>query len=182
MGEAFIYHCKRDGFVGSRLYPLNSIKSLLPEVYTKEAKKYEGREWLLNVSIPGLNALWNDVIHFSLMHPSLIYRTLSEIGFDHHKVRREWFVVPLKDIAGSNAVLYKNTRKDRSSREYPETEFEPVNASRVLELSGMPERNLAYYKECFSQKTYPLLWGFAPHVLFRGELDVSGYATLNWQD
>lgn len=168
--------------MGNKLYPLNSLKNRLPEVYAKEVKKYEGREWLLNVTIPGLNALWNDVLHFSLMHPALIYRTLSRIGFEHHKIRREWFVVPLRDVVGAHAALYKNTRKDRSSREYPESEFEPVSAVRVRELSSMPERNLVYYNECFAQKTYPLLWGFAPHVLLRGELDISRYTTLNWQD
>lgn len=168
--------------MGNRLYPLNSLKNILPEIYQKEVRKYTGREWLLDVAIPGLNALWNDVVHFSLMHPSLIYRTLSEIGFEHHKVSREWFEVPVGDLIKAPSVLYRNARKDRSSREYPLSDFEPVKADRVRELSGMPERNLAYYRECFGQKTLPLLWGFAPHVLVRGELDVSGYRTLNWQD
>jgi hypothetical protein len=182
MAEVYVYHSKKPGFVGNRLRPLNALKKELPEVYSREVKKYEGREWLLDVTIPGLNCLWNDVIHFSLLHPKLIYRTLSEVGFEHHKISRDWFIVPLKDVMRSPAALYKNTRNDRSSRVDSPLDYEPVTEERVIELSGMPARNLAYYKECFEQKTYPLLWGFAPHVLLNGELDVSGYGTLNWQD
>lgn len=180
MSKAYIYHAKRPDFVGDRLYPLNTLKGRLPEVYAGAVKKYEGREWLLDVKVPVLNALWNDVIHFSLMHPYLICETLSDIGFEHHKYSREWFEVPVADVLKFPSIIYKNTRKDRSSRIFPESDFEPVREERVLELSGMPERNLAYYGECFADKTIPLIWGFAPHVLIKGELDISGYRTVNW--
>ena len=180
MAGVYLYHSKKPDFVGNRLYPLNAIKDRLPDVYSREVKKYCGREWLLNVTIPGLNALWNDVIHFSLMHPSLIYRSLSKTGFEHHKIAREWFEVPVEDILRQPAVIYRNTRKDRSSRIYPAAEFELVSEPRVLELSGMPERNLVYYADCFKEKTYPLLWAFAPHVLVKGELDVAGYRIFDW--
>lgn len=79
-------------------------------------------------------------------------------------------------------ALYKNTCQDQSSREFPESEFEPVRVERVRELSGMPERNLRYYKECVAQKTYPLMWCYAPHVLIKGELDVSNYRTFDWRE
>jgi len=180
MPKTYIYHAKKPDFVGDRLYPLNTLKGRLPEVYAGAVKKYEGREWLMDVKISTLNALWNDVIHFSLMHPSLIHETLSNIGFEHHKYSREWFEVPVEDILKLPAVIYKNTRKDRDSHEFIETDFVAVNELRVRELSGMPGRNLVYYKECFAGKTWPLLWGFAPHVLLKGELDVSGYRTVNW--
>lgn len=180
MAGVFLYHIKKTGFVGERLYPLNSIKDALPEVYAREAKKYEGREWLMDVAIPGLDVRWNDVLHFSLMHPSVIFNELSAHGFTHHKVSREWFEVPVADIMAQPAVLYKNMRKDRSSRVYPASEFEAVSEARVKELSGMPARNRDYYEECFGQKSYPLLWAFAPHVLLKGSLDVSGYRVFDW--
>lgn len=159
---------------------MNSIKDTLPEVYSREAKKYEGREWLMDVQIPGLGARWNDVIHFSLMHPAVIYSELSAQGFSHHKVSREWFEVPVTDIMALPSVLYKNAREDRTSRIYPASEFETVSESRVKELSSMPPRNRAYYAECFGQKSYPLLWAFAPHVLLNGTLDVAGYRVFDW--
>ena len=173
---------KRPGFVGARLYPLNRLKDSLPAVYENAIKKYEGREWLMGVTLPTLGCLWNDVLHFSLMHPAVIYKHLLDVGIDYSKRELLWFEVPLADALAHPNVLYKNSRQDRSSREFPESDFEPVTAERVSELCGMPERNLRYYKECAEQKTHPLLWGYAPHVLVNGELDVSGYRTFDWRD
>lgn len=181
MDQVFIYHGRKPGFSGETLYPLNALREHMPEVYAREAKKYEGREWLMSATIPGLEALWNDVVHFSLMHPSLIYQELSRQGFTHHKIAREWFEVPVTALDGRPAVIYKNTRKDRSQRDFPPHEFEPVDPRRIRELSGMPERNRAYYAECLANKSYPLLWAFAPHVLVKSRLDISGFRVINWQ-
>lgn len=136
----------------------------------------------MKATLPTLGCLWNDVLHFSLMHPANIYKHLSEVGIDYSKREVRWFEVPLRAALEHPCVLYKNTRQDRSSREFPESEFEPVRAERVRKLSGMPERNLLYYKECVAQKTFPLMWGYAPHVLVKGEFEVSGYRTFDWRD
>lgn len=181
MAGGHIYHIKRPDFAGTRLYPLNRLKDTLPAVYGSAIKKYEGREWLMGVKLPALDCLWNDVLHFSLMHPSVIYKHLSAAGIDYSKWELLWFEVPLADALAHPCVLYKNTRQDRSSREFPESEFEPVSPERVTELSGMPERNLRYYKECVAEKTHPLLWAYAPHVLVKGDLDISNYKTFDWR-
>lgn len=181
MGKTCVYHIKQPNFVGERLYPLNNLKPKLPAIYENAVKKYAGREWLLEVRLPKLNCLWNDVLHFSLMHPAVIYKHLRAVGVDYSRRELLWFEVPLEDILAHPSALYRNTRKDRSSREYPESEFEPVTAERVRELSGMPERNLEYYRECVAQNTYPLMWAFAPHVLVKGELDISDYRVFDWR-
>jgi len=74
MQEVYIYHIRRPDFIGSRLYPLNRFKDKLPAIYENAIKKYEGREWLMAAMLPILGCLWNDVLHFSLMHPGEIYR------------------------------------------------------------------------------------------------------------
>ncbi len=181
MGKTHVYHVKQPGFVGERLYPLNKLKAELPAIYENAVKKYAGREWLLAARLPTLDCLWNDVLHFSLMHPSIIYKHLMDVGADYSKRELLWFEVPLEHTLKHPCTLYRNTRKDRSSREFPESEFEPVTEERVSELSGMPERNLEYYRECLAQKTYPLLWAFAPHVLVKGEFDVSDYRIFDWR-
>ena len=62
MAGVNIYHVKRPDFSGTRLYPLNRLKDRLPGIYESAVKKYEGREWLMNVAIPTLGCLWNDVL------------------------------------------------------------------------------------------------------------------------
>ena len=136
----------------------------------------------MDATLPSLDCLWNDVLHFSLMHPAVIYKHLSDVGVDYSKRELNWFEVPLEDILIYPCALYKNTRQDRSSHEFPTGDFESVTVTRVQELSGMPERNLLYYRECVVQKTSPLLWCYAPHVLVKGELNVSGYRIFDWRN
>ncbi|MCX5786422.1 MAG: hypothetical protein NTX59_12110 [Elusimicrobia bacterium] len=135
----------------------------------------------MKVIIPPLDCLWNDVIHMSLMHPSLIYRTLSEIGFEHHKIHRDWFEIPLCNVA-VNSILYKNDRRKEDRREFLNSDFEPVSVGRVKELSGMPEINIEYYRECLEEKQYPLMWGYAPHLLLKGKLNVTNYRVFDWRE
>ncbi|HNT98269.1 MAG TPA: hypothetical protein PKK31_08400 [Elusimicrobiales bacterium] len=147
-------------------------------------KKYEGREWLTRAVIEHFGCLWNDVLHFSLMHPSVIYKALSETGFGHHKVSREWFEVPLEDVLSTDSVIYRNEEegdKDGKERKLSIDEFEPVASARVKELSGMPDRNLRYYRRSFEKKRPPVMWGYAPHLLYKGELDVRSYKVFDWQ-
>ncbi|MDO8804933.1 MAG: hypothetical protein Q7R35_10905 [Elusimicrobiota bacterium] len=177
----FVYHAKQPDFIGSRLFPLTTLKEKQPVIYSRVVKKYEGREWLMKLVIPPLNCLWNDVLHMSLMHPALIYRTLSEMGFEHHRYQREWFEIPVADVA-ARSILYRNSTDRGDGEDLLASDFAPVSAGLVSELSVMPELNAEYYRKCLAEHKPPLLWGYAPHVLFKGELDISNYRVLNWQD
>ena len=108
--RTFVYHAKQPDFFGPRLFPLTTLKEKQPEIYSRVVKKYEGREWLMKLVIPPLNCLWNDVLHMSLMHPALIYRILSEMGFEHHRYQREWFEIPVADVA-ARSILYHDTKR-----------------------------------------------------------------------
>lgn len=183
MSQVCVYHIKQPGFRGEKLYPLSKLKGVHPDIHARYLKKYEGREWMNAVVIEYFNCLWNDVLHFSLMHPSLIYKTLTDLGFEHHKVQREWFEVPLHAIPAASACLFRNEDDDDDDgrvRSLPVKDFEPVDAARVVQLSVMPERNLRYYKRCSEKKTPPLLWGYAPHLLYKGELEVKELKVLDW--
>ena len=108
--RTFVYHAKQPDFFGPRLFPLTTLKEKQPEIYSRVVKKYEGREWLMKLVIPPLNCLWDDVLHMSLMHPALIYRILSEMGFEHHRYQREWFEIPVADVA-ARSILYHDTKR-----------------------------------------------------------------------
>lgn len=77
--DLFVYHRKSKNFVGDTIFPLNHLP--FPEVKTREQKKYQGRESLLETKIPPLDCLWNDVIHCTPVHPSIVYSALREAGF-----------------------------------------------------------------------------------------------------
>jgi hypothetical protein len=183
MKNTYVYHRKSFDFIGDKLYSLNDIKTIHPSIYESIVKKYNGREWMLDISIPPLNCLWNDVIHTSLMHPSLIYKTLNEVGYQRKNLL--WFEIPLADILKFPNTLYLNNREDKKVDKtitFLESEFESVNSNRISELSGMPDINLKYYRECFKKGEECLLFAYAPHVFFKGVLDISKYRVFDWKD
>jgi len=44
----YLYHLCASDFQGTTLYPLNGLRSQLPDVYDREQKKYVGRESVLD--------------------------------------------------------------------------------------------------------------------------------------
>jgi len=180
MSEIFVYHMRPVNFTGTVLYPLNRLKSALPGLYEGAKAKYQGREWLLDVRIPALDCLWNDVLHFSLMRPSVIYKGLIDAGCVLKEI--SWFEVPVSDILNGPSTLYLNTRPWDDDKILIDPDFEQPTAGRIRELSGMPEINSEYYRSCAARQERPLLWKRAPHLLLRGELVVANYRILNWKD
>lgn len=82
MTKNYLYHKVPPDFVGPILYPLNRLKQRLPDVYARQVKKYQGREAVLKRRIPHLNCLWNDVLHFSPVHPTQCRAALQAAGFN----------------------------------------------------------------------------------------------------
>jgi len=182
MPKTFIYHRKAPDFTGGTLYPLNRLKKRLPALHENAVKKYKGREWLLNVTIPPLTCLWNDALHFSLMHPSVIYKSLLSTGFNDSDRELLWFEVPLEDTLSQPTTLYLNTRPWQEEKILINSDFKLATEGNVHELSGMPEINLQYYRDCAAKGERPLLWKRAPHLLLKGELSVTNYRVFDWRE
>jgi hypothetical protein len=66
----FVYHICQPDMVRTTLYPLNTLKTLHPELYARQVAKYVGREAVLGFRIPYVDVLWNDTVHTSVIHPA----------------------------------------------------------------------------------------------------------------
>jgi hypothetical protein len=116
------------------------------------------------------------------MHPSLIYKTKSDIGFEDHKKSVLWFEIPLQDVMSQSSLIFRNTRLWQNSKTLVDSDFEAVAPDRVAALSGMPDINSQYYLECFKKGEKPLLWKRAPHILLKSRLNIEKYRVFDWQD
>jgi len=157
--------------IGDVLYPLNELKRSNPHVYEKEVMKYTGREHILEDIIPMLDCLWNDVLHFSPVHPSLIKSALAECGKEFHA---EYFEIPADMFDPKNTILYLNgemAKKDPLNWK----EYDPALLPRY---SQMPELTKKYYKEKLEKGEQPLLYAKIPHVLYRGSMDTRGFERI----
>jgi hypothetical protein len=154
--------------VGTVLYPLNELKEREPEVWRREAAKYEGRDYVLEEPVPPLGCLWNDVLHLSTVHPAEVVAALEAVGLQ--PLRRRAFRVDAGTLDPSRAVIFLNRRADVSDR-IDESQWESFEPARVTALTTLTEPTRRYYRECVARGVRPLLYAYLPHVFFRGALE-----------
>jgi hypothetical protein len=174
MGEPFVYHRVGENMQGSILYPLNQLKEIYPDIYAEHLKKYEGREHVLETRIPPpLDCLWNDVLHFTAVHPRTLFTNLEKAGFDAAALTwKQWFKIPIRlfDPAHTIVCLYR-----RDLRIVPDArDFTAFDMARMTEYQTVPQETLDYYKEQRALGERPLFFHRVPHILFKGTVDVSG--------
>ncbi|HET8574815.1 MAG TPA: group-specific protein [Candidatus Paceibacterota bacterium] len=164
----FIYHRVPQNMRGDVLFPLNVLKEKYPEVYDQAAAKYAGREHVLQRKIPFLDCLWNDVIHFSPVHPSEIKKALAEAGSDRIF---EFFQVDAEALPPENTLVYLH-------HGWEEKDFISFDPEELRQFSHMPETTKEYYREMISENKSPLLFHGIPHVLYKGSLDTHGFRKI----
>jgi hypothetical protein len=99
---------------GTTLYPLNQLKNSYPDAYGNAIEKYKGREFLMSVKVPILEALWNDFIFLSPIHPHILYKeylaAMKQSGLENLPAEREFYKIPIEKINESKCVVHMHSR------------------------------------------------------------------------
>ena len=173
----YVYHKKPKNMFGNILYPLNSLKHINQDLYKEESSKYKGREERIKNVIPILNCLWNDVIHLSTINPRLINKALVNSG---HKVTdAQFFKIDISQIAQFPAVFFKYIH---DVWELLPDEFELLDIDKYAELKEVPIKTINHYRWCAENNKRPFLHHGIPHVLVKGEIDISNAKVVTWAD
>ena len=168
----FVYHRVPEDLKGHILYPLNQLKSVYPSLYATKAASYQNRQAVTQARLPLLDCLWNDVLHFSPVHPSKVQQALVEAGFAR-KRRRYFEVDPLeKGFSVTNAVIFLHQRVNLEKFQLEEADFRVFDLAKLSSLGEMPEATVTYYREMFEQGKHPLVYLYVPHILYQGRLDI----------
>ncbi|MES2436840.1 MAG: hypothetical protein V4519_02420 [Patescibacteria group bacterium] len=167
----YIYHWVPEDMQGDTLYPLNILKDLHPDLYATEALKYTGRERVMQQQIPILNCLWNDVIHFSPIHPWIIKQALIDAGRTK-SFTTSFFEIDPHLLTPENTIVYlhKHTDKTHKMTEENFAKFDPDNVGQYAEL---PQVTKDYYKEMYGKGERPLLFVGVPHILYKGSINTN---------
>jgi hypothetical protein len=160
---------------GTILYPLNVLKETHPEVYTEHAKKYEGREQLLTATVPPLDCLWNDVLHFTAVAPHELKANLAKAGITTEPTA--WYKVPVTLVEGKNSIAFLYRRDLGVMPNFKE--YEPFDASRMDIYRKVPDETIEYYKEQNAKGKRPLLFHLVPHILYKGTIDITGFDIIS---
>lgn len=156
----YIYHILPPNLEGSVLYPLNELKNIKPQVYAAHAKKYEGREDLMDFIIPHLNVKWNDVLFFSAINSAIF-------NLNYNKI-------PITDLPEDKTVvyLYNNTDVNKITKLEQIVKLDYKKYKEPQELSQI---SLDYYDDCIKNNKKILNFVGVPHIMFSASLDISKY-------
>src|SRR5687768_2840534 len=101
----YLYHRVPEMMLGDTLYPLNKLKDIYPEAYAHALAKYQDRKHIVNQTIPGVNWLWNDVLHLTAVHPQKIRVAMQEAGFSDLK-QASYFQINAASIDPTQTIVY----------------------------------------------------------------------------
>ncbi len=165
-----LYHIKPTHLVGDIIYPLQELKALYPDIYTKQMQKYQGREWVPENRIPMLNCTWADVVFLTAVHPATITAALKACG-DREERHFDAFAFEPSNLDQSRLAVY----------EFAPPEERVSGWYRAFEVSALAEYNViseritkAYYTKAISAGQRPFLFAGIPHILHRGQLSIAG--------
>ena len=169
----FVYHRVPVNLTGSVLYPLNQLKQVYPNIAAVQLKKYQGREAVLNQRIPRLTCLWNDVLHFSPVHPAKIKAAMEEAGHTVSSRRWRYFEVDAAFFSPDNAVIWEFRERQGPHIPIDESEGLPYEPRLLVKYTEVGEWTQRYYAEVKPGARVLLYVGIA-HVLYKGHLNVEG--------
>lgn len=165
----YLYHGVPVLLEGKELMPLNDLKKEHPKMYKEEVKKYEGRKKLLKIKVPLLNCLWNDVLHFSAIHPKKIKKAIIESGFNA-KYKWKFFKVNPKLFNLKKIIVYLYDYKIRNKP--LKKDFVPFKVKDLPKYSKLKKATKDYYKKEIKNNKRPLMYHLVPHILYKGRLKI----------
>lgn len=148
------------------------------ESYEAHAAKYQGREDLMDATVPILDCKWNDVIHFSSLDPSVILKELIKIDPDLELKRRNYYRVHVDEVKAMNAVVFSPNGSRSDGFSIREEEVCPLSRETYQELKKVPLETIEYWKKAKSSNNKLLWFAHVPHVLIKGEFEVKDLEVL----
>jgi len=178
--ESYVFHRVPDDLRGSMLYPLNQLAGVHPDLYTELRKRYATREDIAALRIPPLgNCLWNDVLHFSPVHPNRLKQALEGSGHALPDGWHRFFQVDTRLLAPADTVIYRSETIFWSGKfdigdasKQLGRECLPFDPGTLRHFGEIPQAARDYFASVAPGSGLALFLG-VPHVLFKGRIDLN---------
>lgn len=172
----YLYHRVPEQMQGTVLLPLNAFAERWPELYRAQTAKYRGRENLMKARVLSLDCFWNDVIHMTAVHPGEIKSGLAKVGHPTEELGSFFEIDPLQLDVRLMAV-YKHIKPAHDT--IPPGEILHFQRQHLQKYAQIPDAARAYWERCKRARQQPMAFGFIPHILHRGPIDVSSSPVIN---
>ncbi|RXJ71144.1 hypothetical protein CS022_21625 [Veronia nyctiphanis] len=168
-----IYHRVPSNLDGSELVPLNELKQQSPALYKHHVQKYATRPAALNRKVLPLNCFWNDVLHFTPIHPEKFMRALNDIGYQVHNLGK-WFEfeVTTQAFELSKMALFWSPNQVFGDWSEKAEHYHSIDLESGQQFKNIPDQTINYYKDMFALGKTPLNFFRTPHILYRGRVSV----------
>lgn len=172
---SYIYHLKPDPFVGTSLVPLIQMDKN-SDLFKNHARKYIGRESLMDEVIPSLNCKWNDVVQFSALDPQVIVDELKKIQPDLILVRPSYFKINIDDIIEKYEAVIFQSRGGKNKGDFGIADDEiTLLTQSYRELREVPEQTIQYWIKAKKNNDKLLWFPFIQHILIKGVIETSRF-------
>jgi hypothetical protein len=165
----WIYHKVPENLFGNTIYPLNQLKTIRPDLYESQIRKYRGREGLLSRYVPSLDCLWNDVVFLCAVDPVLINAAIESVGLLSPKDfgACHYFKIDLDVLDRSLLTTFLHAADDQLI-------FSSFDVDKMSEYALIPEAQHEYYREKRqTMKPRYLVHSRVVHILYKGRIDIS---------
>ena len=170
----YVYHGVPPELVGTKLFPLNMLEKEAPDVYDQQRSKYKGREEVSQRQIPELDCTWADVVQLLPLHPRKVFEAQREMNAISELPEYTYLKIPLSQLDPSRTFVYfKTAPGEKYSRILP---IDQVDFDAIQEV---PPSTLVYYYMSAQAQTPAFNYQFIPHVLYKGEIDISDTEIVN---
>lgn len=167
--QKLAYHILKDSLVGDSIYSLNALKSLYPDIYELEIKKYEGREKLLDAYNPILNCLWNDVVQFTCLDPQLTFEKVKSFNPAHIGRAIKVFQLDLSKVEPKQSCLFL-PQDTLIKYEHLKEQYMPFNYQEFQNLKEVSEAQLIRWQRDVEKCKPVFLWSATLHFMYKGHI------------
>ena len=184
---SFIYHIVPKNMAGEILFPLSDLKDRSPSTYAREVKKYDDhpqRKELPKRLLKKIYCLQEEVIHFSPIHPHLIFNGLKSVFADWNSSSL-FYEIPIDRIRDLPAVLFdmNKTGSYVFGVDEPDEMFEFVTSETYKILSSLPVEALEFYNEWKARgKNGAPAMARIPHLMVKGRVSVANCKIIDWKN
>jgi len=183
----FIYHLVPKRMLGATLIPLHDLKRELPEIYARELQKYDDhpqRKQLPQRILKKLNCPQGEVLHFSPIHPHLMFQGLRSV-FEDWNHSSSFYEIPIERIRGIPAIIFDMNRTGSYifGEDEPEEMFEFVSPETYQILTSVPPEAIEFYKQWKTrgERGAPAM-ARIPHIMAKGKVSIEGCRIIDWKD
>ena len=166
---SFIYHGVPDDMRGTHLIPLSGMRRQDPKLAAEYAKKYDGRrKKVMERRIPLLDCRWDDVVQLLPLHPQKVFALQKELGLITEIYPYRFYKINVADLDPDKTAVFFKTA---AGEDNVETKW--LKDVDLHSLQDLPEATRAYYETLMGTGELPFNYQFIPHIVYKGELDIS---------